>query len=122
MADSYGFRAVCAEKPGGRRQAVTVLKLLWGMMRVEKWKSTMEQNTMSGRMKKWRHYRLQRKVGSIWNILTIVPFGSFTAQLQNESAENWMTEIPQTGYFLNRNTLLYSNIAYTFWYVPQNWS
>ena len=65
----------------------------------------MEQNTMSGRMKKWRHYRLQLKVGSIWNILTIVPFGSFTAQLQDESAKNWMTEIPQTGYFLNRNTL-----------------
>jgi len=34
-----------------------------------------------------------------------------TAQLQNELAKNWMTEIPQGKYFLNRNTLLYSNIA-----------
>jgi len=37
-----------------------------------------------------------------------------TVQLQNESAENWMTEIPQTEHFPKRNTLLYSNIAYTF--------
>ena len=74
----------------------------------------MEQDMMSGRMMKSRHYRLQFKVGFIWNVLTIVPFGSFATQLQNESAENWMTEIPQTEYFLNRNTLLYSNIAYTF--------
>jgi len=40
-----------------------------------------------------------------------------TPQLQNESAENWKTETPQTKYFLNRNTLLYSNITCTFWYI-----
>ena len=75
-----------------RRQKTSCIKskLLWGMMRVEKWKSTMEQNTMSGRMKKWRHYRLQLKVGSIWNIhSTVRQFYSSASKRIGRKLDDW---------------------------------
>ena len=93
QGDGWQLRLPRCIRRKARRQKTSCIKskLLWGMMRVEKLKSTMVQNTMSGRMKKWRHHRLQLKVGSIWNILTVVPFSSFTAQLQtNRPKTGWL--------------------------------
>ena len=58
MADSYGFHGIHMKS----LEAENKLKLLWGMMRVEEWKSIMEQNTMTTKLKDDDKIEIQLKV------------------------------------------------------------
>ena len=101
------------------------LKLLWRMVRVEEWKvhygTELDEWTWRMTMK-LRHCLLLLKVGSIWNILTVVPFGSFCSsaskwiswKLDDWNPTNW------TFFWIAIPSCIVIIIAYKFWYFKQN--